>query len=282
MRIAITGAGGQLGQALQRRLADRPLLPLTHAMLEITDLAAVLATIEAYRPTVIIHTAAATNVDGCESQPERTFQVNGLGSRNLAIAAARVGASLVYLSTNYVFDGLAEQPYHEQAPTNPISVYGAAKLAGEQYVRELAGGRHYIVRTTWLYAEQGRNLVQTILRLAGERSELQFVDDQLGQPTYAADLASAIAQLIEQPAYGTYHFTNSGACSPYTLATTLLRLIGHRATIVHPIPASAYPRPARPPANGVLLNWAGAALGITLRPWEEALAACLATTPPGR
>lgn len=275
MRIAVTGSQGQLGRALQRSLVQYNLLPLSRAELEITDLTATLAVIEGFRPDIVVHAAAATNVDGCETTPEEAYRVNALGTRNLAVAAARVGAALVYVSTNYVFDGLAAAPYHEYAPTNPISVYGASKLAGEGYARDLSAGRYYIVRTTWVYAEQGRNLVRTILRLANERPRLQFVNDQFGQPTYATDLAQAIATLIQQPAYGVYHLTNAGGCSPYELAQSVLQLTGRTAVALEAIPAAAFPRPARPPANGLLHNWAGQAMGVTLRPWEMALADCL-------
>lgn len=275
MRIAITGVSGQLGRALQGALAGHRLLALDRAALEITDLSAVLATLGDFRPEVIIHGAAFTQVDRCEAQPELAYRVNALGTRNLAVAAARAGASLVYVSTNYVFDGEASAPYHEWAPPRPISVYGASKLAGEQMARELTGGRTYIVRTAWLYSETGQNFVRTMLRLATEQMVLRVVNDQYGQPTYAADLAAAIASLIAQPAYGVYHLTNSGACSWYDWAVEALRLAGGQRAPVEPIPASAWPRPARPPTNGVLHNWAGAAIGLTLRPWPEALAACL-------
>jgi dTDP-4-dehydrorhamnose reductase len=231
--------------------------------------------VEGFRPDVVIHAAAHTNVDECETKRELAYRVNALGTRNLAVAAARVGASLVYVSTNYVFDGTADEPYHEWAPVNPISVYGASKLAGEQEARDLAGGRFYIVRTAWVYAETGRNFVRTMLRLSAEQPELRGVNDQIAQPTYAADLAAAIAALISTSVYGIYHLTNAGACSPYDWAIETLRLAGRAHVPVRPVPAAEFPRPARPPANGVLHNWAGTALGITLRPWQEALADCL-------
>ncbi len=277
MRIALTGAGGQLGRALQAVLGQgHTLLALRHVDLDVADLPAVLAAVAGFRPEVVIHAAAQTNVDGCETDPEGAYRVNALGTRNVAIAAGQTGASLVYVSTNYVFDGTAAEPYHEWAPVNPISHYGASKLAGEGYARDLAGGRYYIVRTSWLYAEEGRNFVRTMLRLAGEGQPLRGVDDQYAQPTYAADLAAAIATLITTSAYGHYHFTNAGAATPYDWAGEALRLAGYGDVPIERIPASAFQRPARPPANGLLHNWAGAAIGITLRPWQEALAECIA------
>lgn len=276
MRIAITGAGGQLGRALQARLhGEHEVLPLTHAQLDISNLATVLDTIAAFRPAVVLHSAAHTNVDGCETEPEVAYRVNALGTRNVAVAAARAGASLVYVSTNYVFDGAAAEPYHEWSATSPLSHYGASKLAGEGYARDLSGGRYYIVRTAWIYAEEGRNFVRTMLRLAGEGRPLRGVDDQRAQPTYAGDLAIAIAGLITTPAYGHYHLTNAGAATPYDWAREALRLAGKGDVPIEPIPASAFARPARPPVNGRLHNWAGAAIGITLRPWQEALAECV-------
>lgn len=276
MRIAITGANGQLGRALQRALGgEHHLLALARADLDITNLDETSRAIEGFGPEVVIHAAAHTNVDECEAKPELAFRVNALGARNLAVAAARAGAGFVYVSTNYVFDGITTEPYHEWAPVNPISVYGASKLAGEVAARELAGGRFYIVRSAWIYAETGRNFVRTMLRLADEQPELRGVDDQFAQPTYAADLAAAIAALIRTPAYGVYHFTNAGVCTPYEWAREALRLAGHGDKPMRPIPASAFTRPARPPANGALHNWAGAAIGITLRPWQAALADCI-------
>jgi dTDP-4-dehydrorhamnose reductase len=275
MRIAITGANGQLGRALQAKLAGNSLRPLTRADLDITAIDATIGAIEGFAPEVVIHCAAHTNVDECETKPELAYQVNALATRNLAVAAAGCRASFVYVSTNYVFDGAASEPYHEWAPVNPISVYGASKLAGEVAARELAGGRFYIVRTAWIYDEAGRNFVRTMLRLAAEQPELRGVNDQFAQPTYAGDLAAAIARLIRTPAYGVYHLTNTGACTPYDWAVETLRLAGYGGKPVRPVPASEFKRPARPPANGVLHNWAGAALGITLRPWQAALADCV-------
>ncbi|MCC6626226.1 MAG: dTDP-4-dehydrorhamnose reductase [Chloroflexi bacterium] len=276
MRIAITGSSGQLGRALMARLpVGHEVLGLTRAHLDITDLEAALAVLADFQPEVVIHAAAHTNVDECEAEPETAYRVNALGTRNLAVGAARCGAALVYVSTNYVFDGEAAASYHEWAPTNPVSVYGASKLAGESAARELTGGRFYIVRTAWVYDETGRNFVNTMLRLAATQSELRVVADQYGQPTYAADLAAAIAALIQRPAYGVYHLTNAGVCTWHDWAVETLRLAGRAETPVHPIPAAAYRRPARPPAYGALTNWNGAAIGITLRPWQEALADCL-------
>jgi dTDP-4-dehydrorhamnose reductase len=277
MRIAITGAQGQLGQALQRQLPGRhDLHALARHNLDVTQLDDVVAAFDAIRPDIVIHAAANTNVDGCEADPAAAFAANGLAARNVAVATARVGGSVVHISTNYVFDGEQTDPYHEWSPTLPISVYGASKLAGEQAMRDHAAGRFYVVRTAWLYAATGRNFVRTMLRLAGEQPVLRVVHDQLGQPTYVDDLARAIGQLIERPAYGVYHLTNNGVCSWFDWASATLEAAGLTQTPVEPIPATAFPRPARPPRNGALVNWNGAAIGIELRPWLAALQECVA------
>ena len=277
MRIAITGAAGQLGRALQAALGARhETRPLTRAEMDLTDLAATRAAIGDARPDVVIHAGAYTNVDQCETERELAFRVNALGTRNVAVAAAETGARLVAVSTNYVFDGAAAEPYHEWAEARPVSVYGASKLAGEQFARELAGGRFYIIRTGWLYDELSRNFVTTMLGLAEQRSALKVVGDQHGQPTYVADLAAAIGQLIEAPAYGVYHLTNAGACSRHAWVVEMMRLAGREDIVVEAVPGATMPRPARAPGNGVLHNWAGAAIGVTLRPWQAALADCLA------
>ena len=275
MRILVTGGTGQVGRALQR------LAPPGYAIVapgsdrcDVTDFDAFIRLVADERPDVIVHAGAMTDVDGCERDPERAFRINALGTQNVAAAAQQYGAALVYLSTNYVFDGEAAEPYHEFAEPRPISVYGRSKLAGEEAVRAVAP-RHYIVRTAMVYDETGRNFVNTMLRAAAERPSLTVVADQRGNPTYAGDLAAAIYRLIDQPAYGTYHLVNEGSASWYEWATEIFRLAGIE-TPVEPIPASAWQRAARPPANGVLANTAAAALGITLPPWQDALARCLA------
>lgn len=275
MRILVTGGTGQVGRALQRVApAGYTVVAPGSDECDVADFATVARLIEREQPDVIVHAGAMTDVDGCERDPARAFQVNALGTQHVAAAAQSAGAALVYLSTNYVFDGEDPEPYHEFATPRPISVYGRSKLAGEEAVRALAP-RHYIVRTAMVYDETGRNFVNTMLRAAAERPSLTVVADQRGNPTYAGDLAAAIYRLIAQPAFGTYHLVNEGSASWYEWAIEILRLAGI-ATPVEPIPAAAWSRLARPPANGVLANTAAAALGITLPPWQDALARCLA------
>ena len=275
MRIAITGSKGQLGTALQRVLAHEPLMPIDLPEHDITDLTQITAAIAAFRPDRIIHTAAMTNVDACESDPTLAYRVNALGARNVAVAAQSAGIPMVHVSTDYVFAGDREEPYWEFDEAGPLSVYARSKWAGEQLVRQLVP-QHYIVRTAWLYGEAGgstepHNFVETVLRLARERGALTMVTDEIGSPTYALDLAEALAQLVCQPAYGTYHFVNQGVCSRYDWAVEVLRLAGLSNVPVHP--SQNYQRQARVPKHVSLRNLCGAELGITLRPWREALAA---------
>ena len=197
--------------------------------------------------------------------------MNVLGPRNLANACLATGAALVHISTNCVFDGEASAPYLEFDRTNPISVYGQTKLASEEVVRAVLP-RHYIVRTAWLYSLYGRNFVKTILRLARERTSLAMVDDEVSSPTFAPDLALALEALVTQPAFGTYHFVNDGGCSRYEFASEILRLAGHADFAVSPIKLKDYVRPSRPPLYSPLRNFCGEALGIGLRPWQDALA----------
>ncbi len=277
-RVLITGGQGQLGRALALAYADaEAVAALGRADLDVTDWQAVRASVAAFAPDLIVHAAAATDVDGCESDITGTFRINALGARNVAHAAAERDTPLVYLSTNYVFAGTKPPgaAYHEWDDTGPLSVYGHAKLAGEAETRQLAR-QHYVVRTSQVYAAQGRKFVQTMLRLAHEgRTTIGGVADQWGQPTYAVDLAIAIAALARTGAWGTYHLTNAGSCSWAEWATEIFRLTG-RDVAVEPIPAATFPRPATPPANGVLHNWAAAALGITLPDWRDGLRRCLA------
>ena len=279
MRVLITGGHGQLGRALQGVYAGQPDVAVYapgHADLDVGDLTRVRQLVADFIPTLIVHAAATTNVDGCESDHEAAFRINALGTRYVALAAAARDVPLVYVSTNYVFDGTKGEPYHEWDRPNPRSVYGRSKLAGEEEARR--SPRHYIVRAAWIYGAGpgGNRFVRTMLGYAdrGQRS-LRAVTDQRGQPTYAPDLAAGIAALARTGAYGLYHLTNSGACSWHEWAVELFRLSG-RDVAVEPVPASTFPRPATVPANGVLANWAGAALGIELPDWRDGMRRCLA------
>lgn len=274
MKVLITGGSGQLGRALKRQArVNKQVVAVGSNELNLADTPAVEQFVRQVSPDLIIHAGAMTDVDGCEREPERAWRINALGTQSIAAAAQEVGARLAYISTNFVFDGESDAPYHEFADPRPISVYGASKLAGERAVQSLCQ-RHFIVRTAMVYDETGRNFVNTMLRLASTQPKLTVVADQFGNPTYAGDLAAAIWRLVETTAFGTYHLTNQGVTSWHGWASEIFRLTGHDID-VQPIPASAYQRPARPPRNGALANLAGQALGIELPDWQDALARCL-------
>lgn len=272
MRILLTGARGMLGTDLSTVIRERhELHPIDIEEVDITDRAATMALIREIQPDCIFHTAAYTDVDGCESNIERAIKVNGEGSRTIAEGAARAGASLLHVSTDYVFDGKSSRPYRIDDDPNPLSVYGKSKLQGEIYVRELVD-RHYVVRTGWLYGEHGPNFVEKIIRLAQERPRLEIVEDQVGSPTYTRDLAPALVRLAESERFGIHHVTNGGSCSWLEFARRILELAGIEDVEVAPTTTERFGRPAPRPAYSVLDNsvWRDA-FGSVLRPWREAI-----------
>jgi len=270
MRIAITGANGQLGKALQAQFVpDHTLIALGHNELELGHPDCV-ARLVATGAELVIHPAAYTNVDGCARDPELAYRVNGLGTQYVALACRELNARLVYISTNEVFDGAGVAPYFEYDMARPINAYGRSKWAGEQAVRELLD-RFYIVRVAWLFGGE-RNFVRTILRLASEHNTLSLVADEVGSPTYAPDVAAAIARLIEKAFYGTYHLVNEGICSRYEFAAEILRQAGHEDMALHPIKLADYKRDSVVPPYTPLRNLAAATLGIRLRAWQDAVA----------
>lgn len=277
-RVLITGASGQLGWALQE--LDRPgwiVQPTTRTDLDIRDWRAVRDRFTSLSPQLVIHTAAATNVDQCEREPEVAFETNTLGTRNVAQASALVGADLVYISTNYVFDGRKSKPYHEYDRPNPISVYGASKLAGETEALN-ATRRCHVVRTASVYSEHGRNFVRTMRELMERLDRITVVNDQYSNPTYAADLALAVAEIAERAPFGVYHATNEGTASWHDWAVEIADAIG-ATTEVAPIPAAEFRRDAEPPENGALVSLSLARLGIALPSWRDGLKRCLDRWP---
>ncbi|NNJ08777.1 dTDP-4-dehydrorhamnose reductase [Chloroflexales bacterium ZM16-3] len=277
MRIAITGAGGQLGRALATALAnEHDLILLGHEQLELSS-PQTADQIAATGADLVIHSAAYTNVDGCACEPERAYRVNALGTKYVALACRRLDAPLVYISTNEVFPGDADRPYMEYDAAAPINAYGRSKWAGELAVRELLRD-FYIVRVAWLYGGE-RNFVRTVLRLAASPPEggIRMVDDEVGNPTYCADVAEGVSRLITTRCYGTYHLVNEGACSRYAFASEILRMAGRADVPIMPIRLADYQRASTPPPYTPLATIAGADLGIALRPWQEALEAYLAT-----
>ncbi len=270
MRIVITGHKGQLGRALQKELAGADLYGLDLPDHDITDPALVIDAVYQFQPNLVIHAAAMTDVDGCERDPDMAFRVNALGTHNIALACGRCGATMVHISTNDVFDGRLGRPYYEWDAPSPQSVYAQSKAAAEFYVRTLLH-RFYIVRTAWLYARGGANFVTKIIAAADTHGALRVVTDEVSAPTYAPDLAQAIAQLIRTEHFGLFHLTNSGICSRYDWAIKILELSDRRQVPVEPITTDQWPRIAPPPLYAPLVNFTGNALGINLRPWQEAL-----------
>jgi dTDP-4-dehydrorhamnose reductase len=238
---------------------------------DITDESATLAAVRAATPDAVVNCAAYTDVDGAEDNRDAAFAVNARGAGNVARAAAAVGASLLHVSTDYVFDGLKGRPYVESDAPCPLGVYGESKLAGEREVIA-AGGRVLIVRTAWLYGRQGRNFVETILGLAARGGPLRVVDDQVGPPTSARDLSVIIAELIPVDATGVVHATNSGSCSWHEFACEIVALAGIQGVEVCPVRSSEFPRPAARPAYSVLaLDRLVSLTGWLPRPWKDAL-----------
>jgi dTDP-4-dehydrorhamnose reductase len=269
MKIVITGANGQLGRALQDALSSHDLLALDHAALDVSNRDAVRAAIVAAKPDVVIHPAAWTNTTGCEEDHERAMLVNAEGARYVAEAARETGAAMLHVSTNEVFNGEKAVPYNEDDSTNPINAYGRSKLAGEESVRETLP-EHYIVRTSWLYGPGRESFPEKILAAAHDQKKLRGVTDEVASPTLTLDLAGAIVKLIETNAYGTYHLANAGECSRKEWAEEVLRLTGVDVPVEAATQAD-FGSPVRKPPYSTLANNRAAKLGITLRPWREAL-----------
>lgn len=271
MRILITGGGGHLATALQTELTQHDLFAFARAELDITDRGAVFTAVSTTSPDLIIHPAAYTNVDGCAKDPDYAYKVNGLGTQNVALACQKFNVEMVHISSNEVFAGDNPAGYEEWMPRNPMNAYGRSKAAAEAHVQNLLN-RYYIVRPAWLYAPQGRNFIHAILERARQTGQLRVVTDEIGNPTYTQDVAKAIAQLIETEQYGIYHFVNHGSCSRWEFANEILRLARLTEVINTPILGKEFKRPSTPPPFGTLHNIAGKAIGIELRPWQDALA----------
>ncbi|MED4225111.1 dTDP-4-dehydrorhamnose reductase [Neobacillus cucumis] len=276
MRVVVTGAAGQLGKDVLRELASRNhnAFGADRGQLDITIEADVLSYISEIKPDVILHCAAYTNVDAAETDEETAYQINASGTENLAKAAKQVGAKLLYVSTDYVFDGTASEPYETDQPTSPLGAYGRTKLAGEHLLQQHLD-RFFIVRTAWVFGIYGNNFVKTMIRLGKERGEVGVVHDQVGSPTYTVDLARFMVELMETEKYGIYHATNGGVCSWYEFAVEIFKQAGLDVT-VNPLTTDQFPRPAKRPAYSVLSKKKIEEQGLTpLRDWKEALAAYL-------
>jgi dTDP-4-dehydrorhamnose reductase len=273
MRIFVTGHKGQLGQSLFQVFEESEISGCDLPEVDITDRRAISKAITEFAPDVVVHAAAWTDVDGCARDPDKAYLVNGIGTQNVALACSECGAAMAYVSTNEVFDGSASAPYREWERTDPINAYGRSKVAGEWYTQNLLK-RFYIARTAWLYAPGGRNFSNPmrIIKLADERGALKVVADEVGNPTFALDLANALATLVGTEAYGVYHLVGTGHCSRYDYVREVLRIAGRGQIQIDPVSLSDFERDSTPPAFSALANTAATALGITLRPWQEAVA----------
>jgi len=276
--ILVTGAAGQLGTdvlaELKKRNIERMGTDITAAdgidVLDITDASAVSAYINALKPKAVIHCAAYTAVDNAEDEPELCFNVNEAGTENIAKACREIDAEMIYISTDYVFDGLGDLPYEVYAPKSPISTYGKSKYAGE-----VAAGKHvdklYIVRISWVFGHVGNNFVKTMLRLAESRDELNVVSDQIGSPTYTPDLAVLLCDMALSKKYGEYHATNEGFCSWSEFATEIMKQSGSSCRI-NPISTEQYPTKATRPKNSRLSKVSLDEAGFERLPtWQDAL-----------
>lgn len=285
MNILITGALGQLGEELKsiietgkseigtfpHDLSKNKVYYLDSKELDISNEQAVTFYFEQNTIDVVINCAALTNVDGCEQEVDLAMKVNSIGARNLAIACENQGAKLIHVSTDYVFDGTAKTPYVEWDACNPQGIYGKSKLLGEQYVQSLCS-RYFIVRTAWLYGYNGKNFVKSIMGFAKEKGQLKVVDDQVGNPTHANDLAHHILKLAYTQSYGIYHITGNGSCSWYAFTKEILNK-ANIPCVLSPCTTEQFPRPAKRPEYSALDHaMLRATIGDEMRDWKEAIA----------
>ncbi|MEC0232341.1 dTDP-4-dehydrorhamnose reductase [Paenibacillus alba] len=272
MKILITGAGGQLGYDLLR--VFKPVHEVTawrKEQLDVSDEQQVKDILLKERPSVVIHAAAYTNVDKAEVETELAYEVNAMGAMHIAKVCEQIGAKLVFISTDYVFDGTKRTPYEEQDNTNPGNVYGHSKLLGEKFVK-MTCSKHFIVRTSWLYGTKGANFVTKVLEKAKSGGPLSIVDDQFGSPTYCLDLAIFIRELVDTDRYGIYHASNQGVCSRYEFAAQILKVAQMDNVSLQAVPSELFPTPAVRPMYSAFEHRAIAVNGFTpMRDWKSAL-----------
>jgi dTDP-4-dehydrorhamnose reductase len=272
LKVLVTGAKGMLGTDIVKYLSDEhEVAGVDINDFDIANIEITLARVLQIAPDIIIHAAAYTDVDGCELDIDTAYRVNAIGTQSIALACQNLDIPLLYISTDFVFDGKKRTPYLEWDTPNPIAVYGASKYAGEQIVTGLLN-KFYIVRIAWLYGQNGKNFVYTIRRLAGERDKLQIVDDQIGSPTFTTDVAGGIGRLIKMGNYGIYHMVNHGEVSWYGFAKEILRLSGLNGVKVEPVSSDILNRAAKRPSYSVLRNLAlELTIGDSMRNWDSAL-----------
>ena len=278
MRVTIFGATGLLGKALLPQWSGDDVTALGSAQVDIRNSEAVENIVEKANPEWIVLAAAYTDVDGCEINPNLALSVNTYGAVNVAKAAVRAGSKLLFISTDYVFDGKKNSPYETDEPRNPINAYGKSKAEAEGKLIEIHP-KVCIVRTSWLFGPAGKCFPDTILKIASSRKQIEVVNDQRGCPTYAPDLATAIIKLCRSGAEGIVHCTNAGNCTWYEFAQEILRRSGLRTT-VRPTTSDKYVRPAVRPSYSVLSPVSLSVYGVKLRPWQETLGHYLALRIP--
>jgi dTDP-4-dehydrorhamnose reductase len=281
MVVLVTGANGQLGQAIRSVVGNYPSIDFvfcSSSELNITDSSNCESVFEKYKPQFCINAAAYTAVDKAESESEKAYAINVTGAQNLASVCKAHNTVLLHVSTDFVFDGLATQPYSEEAVPNPTGVYGVTKLQGEQAIQN-SWEKHFIIRTSWVYSEFANNFMKTMLRLASERESLSVVSDQIGTPTNAVDLAECLLTIIStqhpipntQYLYGIYNFSNEGQCSWYDFAAEIFKV--NKVSInLQPIPTTAYPTPAKRPAYSVLdKSKIKQVFGMEIKSWKDSI-----------
>jgi dTDP-4-dehydrorhamnose reductase len=274
MRVTLFGASGLLGQALARELRDEQLTFLSSTDADIRDSSRIHEVVRSMKPDWIVLAAAYTDVDGCESNRDLAFAVNCDGALHVAHAALEVGARMMFVSTDYVFDGAKKSPYEAQDARNPINVYGETKSRAEEQLIDISP-EICVVRTSWLFGSGGKCFPATILKLAETRSELSVVNDQRGSPTCTADLAKAMLELCRAGAHGIVHCTNAGDCTWFVFAKAIVDGAGF-STAIRPVTTDKFPRPARRPEYSVLSPDSLHAFGVEMRPWQDALRRYLA------
>lgn len=278
MRVLVTGAGGQLGWDVAAIFgeAEHEILPCDRAMLDITDYVMCVKCVQDFKPDAVIHCAAYTAVDQAETDVDATYTVNAVGTRNMVLATEQVKAKFCYISTDYVFDGHSNAPYQEYDNTNPQTIYGKSKRAGEILVKSLSSA-FFIVRTSWVYGLHGNNFVKTMLRLGKEQPEILVVNDQKGSPTFTVDLANFLLQLVQTEKYGIYHASNAEGCTWYEFAKEIFTVAekihpGAFQVRVNPCTTADFPRLAPRPMNSVMEHLSIRTNGFKdLRPWKEGL-----------